>query len=53
MLPSSSTIPPPALTSSVSLTVSDRVDNEGGVTESESDDSETHESAEHESDKDL
>ncbi len=33
--------------------VSDGVDNEEGVTESESDDSEAQESAEHESDKDC
>ena len=37
MLSTSSTVPPPALTSSVVLTVSDGVDNEEGVTESESD----------------
>jgi hypothetical protein len=49
MLPSSSTFPPPALTSSVALTVSD----EESVTESESDDSEAQESGEHESDKDC
>jgi hypothetical protein len=52
MLPSSSTVPPTALTSSVALTVSDGVDNEVGVTESESDDSEAQESGEHESNKD-
>ena len=54
MLPSSSTVPPPALTSSVALTVSVFiVDNEEGGTESESDDSEAQESGEHESDKDC
>ncbi len=40
-------------TSSVVLTVSDGVDNEEGVTESESDDSEAQEIAEHDSDKDC
>ncbi len=42
---------PPALTSSVALTVRDDVDNEEGVTESENDDSEVLESTEHKSDR--
>ena len=37
VLPSSSTVPPPALTSSVPLTVGDAVDNAKHGTESESD----------------
>ena len=53
MLSTSSTVPPPALTSSVVLTVSDGVDNEEGVTESESDDSEAQESGEHESENEC
>jgi hypothetical protein len=44
MLPSLSTVPPPALTGSVALTVRDGVDNEEGVTESENDGSVSHES---------
>jgi hypothetical protein len=39
VLPSSSTVPPPALTSSVSLPVGDGVHNEEDGTESDSDDS--------------
>ena len=46
-------VPPPERTSSVTLTVSDGVDNEDGVTESDGDDSVSHESGEHESDKDC
>ena len=53
MLPSSSPVPPRALTSSVTLTVTDGVDNEEGVTESEGDDSEAQESGEDESDNDC
>ena len=54
MLSSSSlTVRPPALTSSVALTVRDDVDNEEGVTESESDDSEAQKRGDHESDKDC
>ena len=51
MLPSSSTVQPPALTISVALNVS--VDNEEGGTESESDDSEAQESGEHESENEC
>ena len=36
ILPSSSTVPPPALVSSAGLPVSDDVNNEEGATESES-----------------
>ena len=55
MLPSSSTVPRPPLTSSVDseLTVSDGVDNEKVVTESQSDDSVSNESGDRESDKDC
>ena len=48
--PASSTVPPRALTSSVTLNVSDGVDNEEGVTESESDDSEAQERDESDND---
>ena len=47
--PASSTVPTRELTSAVALIVSDGVDNEEGVTESESDDSEAQESKEDES----
>jgi hypothetical protein len=51
MWPSSSSVPRPALTSSVAFTVSDGVDNEEGVTESKSHASVSNESGERESDK--
>ena len=53
VLPSSSTVPPTALTSSVPLTVGDDVDNAKHDTESESDGSVSNEIEEHESDKDC
>ena len=52
VLPSSSTVPPTALTSSVPLTVGDGVDNAKHGTESESDGSVSNEIGERESDKD-
>ena len=53
VLPSSSTVPPAALTSSVPLTVGDTVDNAKYDTESESDGSVSNEIGERESDKDC
>ena len=53
VLPSSSTVAPPALTSYVSLRVGDGVHNEEDVTESDSDDSVSNDSGERESDQDC
>ena len=53
VLPSSSTVPPPAITSSVPLTVGDAVDNAEDDTESESDKSVSNDSGECESDQDC
>ena len=53
VLPSSSTVPPAALTSSVPLTVGDTVDNGKHDTESDSDGSVSNEIGERESDKDC
>ena len=53
VLPSSSTVPPGALTSSVPWTVGDAVDNANHGTESESDGSVSNEIGERESDKDC
>ena len=51
VLPSSSTVPPPSLNSSVPLTAGDGVDNAEDVSESESD--ESNDSEERESDQDC
>ena len=53
VLPSSSTVPPPALTSSVPLTVGDRVDNAQHDTENESDGSVSNDTGERESHEDC
>ena len=53
MLPSSSTVPPAPLTSSVPLNVGDDVDNAEDGTESESNGSVSNETGERESDKDC
>ena len=53
VLLSSSTVPPPALTSCVALPVGDGVHNEEDVTESDRDDSVSNDSGERDSDKDC
>ena len=53
VLPSSSTVPTTALTSSVPLTVGDVVDNAEDDTESESDESVSNDSGQRESDQDC
>ena len=53
VLPSSSTVAPPALTSYVPLRVGDGVHNEEDVTESDSDDSVSNDSGDRDSDKDC